>query len=166
MRFIIPLPETAVTVAADIVEIVPASDYIVRVAGINLYCTSDVGDAEAENIGLHWIRGNTTGGSGGNSDITPTPQNPKGTVAAGLVTVDTFHTTQAAGGTEVICGQHGFSVPAPMDRPYISKEEPAAHSDDSRLVLRMGAAPADSITIGGSICIEVVPDDVRFESMD
>jgi hypothetical protein len=147
----IDLAPTAVTVAADLLEITPADDKPIRVLSLNLGQTSDFGDAQEELISLVWVRGHTVSGSGGS---TPTPRPAQPNDAAAGFTVETFNTTAANTGTTVNVKRHVWNVRAPMERPYTPDECPEASQGNTTLILRMAAAPADSLTIAGSVTIE------------
>lgn len=150
-RYWVDLPPTAVTVAADLFELTPADDKPIAVLSVNIHQTSDVGDAQDEIISLVWVRGHTTSGSGG-STPTPRPCNPSDT-AAGF-TAEAGNTTAASAGTGVNLNRHGFNVRSGIERPLTPEEIPGASQANTTLVLRMAAAPADSLTIGGSILVE------------
>lgn len=144
----IDLTPTAVTVAADLCEITIADDKPIAILSVNILQTTDLGDAAEEIIGLLWVRGHTTSGSGGSAP-TPRPLNPSN-AAAGF-TVEVFNTTQASAGTGVNVGRDGWNIRVPFSRIYTPEEQPQASQGQTLLVLRMAAAPADSITISGSI---------------
>lgn len=146
----IDLTPTAVTVAADLIEITPADDKVVEIISTNLHQTSDFGDAQDEVISVFWVRGNTTPGSGG-ATVTARPASRSDT-AAGF-TVKGFNTTAASAGTPVNGPRHGFNVRGGLERPYVPSEIFDASQADTLLILRMAGAPADSLTIGGSICV-------------
>jgi hypothetical protein len=146
----VDLTPTAVTVAADLIEITAADDKPIRVLAVNLGQTTELGDAAEEVLSLTWVRGNTTSGSGGSAP-TPRPCNPSD-AAAGF-TVETFNTTAASAGTPVNLNRHGWNVRGGFERPYTPEEAPIT-SQANLLVLRMAGAPADSITISGSILVE------------
>ena len=150
-RYYIDIAPVAVTVAADLVEITIADDKPVRVLAVNLHNTSDFGDAQDEVISLVWVRGHTTSGSGGSAP-TPRPVNP--TDAAAGFTCEVVNTTQASAGTGVNLPRHGFNVRGGLERPYTPEECPEASQANTLLVLRMAAAPADSLTIGGCVLVE------------
>ena len=150
-KYWVDLTPTAVTVAADLVELTPADDKPIRVLSINLGQTSDTGDAQEELISLVWVRGHTVAGSGGSS-VTPTPCNPTDT-AAGF-TAKAFNTTAANTGTTTNGPRHVWNVRAPLERPYTPDEHISATQANTTLILRMAAAPADSLTIAGSILVE------------
>lgn len=150
-RYWVDLPPAAMTVAGDLFELTPADDKPIRVLAINIHQTSDVGDAQEEIISLVWIRGHTTSGSGG-STPTPRPCNPSD-AAAGF-TVEAGNTTVASAGTGVNLPRHGLNVRGGLERPYTPEEIPEASQANTLLVLRLAAAPTDSLTIGGSILVE------------
>lgn len=150
-KYYVDLPPTAVTVAADLVELTPADDKPITILGLNLAQTTDTGDAAEEIISLVWVRGYTASGSGG-STSTPRPCNPSDT-AAGF-TAEIFNTTAATTGTAVNLARHGWNVRVPMERPYTPEEAMEATQGNTTIILRMSAAPADSLTISGSILVE------------
>jgi len=148
--YYVDLPATAVTVAADLLEITVADDKPVEILGFELLQTTDLGDAAEEIIGVEWVRGNATSGSGG-STSTPRPKNPTDT-AAGF-TCEIFNTTAASTGTPVILPHHGWNIRIPTQVIYTPEISPEASQANTLLVLRMLAAPADSITISGYVIV-------------
>ncbi len=150
--YVIDIAATAVTVAADVIEITPADDKPVIVHGFDILQTTDVGDAAEEIIGLVWVRGHTTSGSGGTSGITPRPVNPSD-AAAGL-TAESLNTTAASTGTGVNLQRHGWNIRMPLTMIYTPETRPQASQANTTLVLRMADAPTDSITISGSVTVE------------
>lgn len=149
-KYWVDLTPTAITVAADLFELTPADDKPIKVLAVNLHQTTDFGDAQAEIISVVWVRGNTTSGSGGSA---PTPRPCVASDAAAGFTAEVANTTAASSGTAVNLPRHGFNVQGGLERPYAPEECPEA-SQGVLLVLRMAAAPADSLTIGGSILVE------------
>lgn len=150
--YTINLAPTAITVAADLVEITPPDDRPVRIHGFRVWQTTDVGDAAEEIITLSWIRGHTTSGSGGNTSVTPVPMDPDDPSAN--MTVETANTTAASAGTGVTVYATGWNIRAPLEVPYVPEFRRKALQGSTTIVLRMGAAPADSLTIGASIDVE------------
>lgn len=150
-KYYVDLTPTAVTVAADLFELTPADDKPIRVLSLNLHQTTDFGDAQDEVISVVWVRGHTTSGSGGSAP-TPRPVNPSD-AAAGF-TAEVANTTAASAGTGVNLARHGFNVRGGLERPYTPDEAPEASQANTTLVLRMAAAPADSLTIGGCVLVE------------
>lgn len=150
--YTIHLAPTAITAAADLVEISPADDLPVLIHGFRVWQTTDVGDAAEEIITLSWIRGHTTGGSGGNTSVVPAPKNHRD-AAAGMA-VETANTTAASSGTTTTPYATGWNVRAPLEVVFTPEQRIRADQGNTTLVLRMGAAPADSLTIGVSVDVE------------
>lgn len=151
-RYRVRLAATAFAVAADLFELTPADDKPIRVVECQLYQTTELGDAAEEQIGLDWVRGHTTSGSGG-SVATPQPINPSD-AAAGF-TAEVGNTTAASVGTTTTHGAPGWNLRI----PYCDIRTPEcpcceATQTNTTLVLRMAAAPADSTTIGGFVIVE------------
>lgn len=149
--YTIDIAPTAITVACDLLELVPADDKPVVVHGFELLQTTDLGDAAEEVIGVFWARGNSTSGSGG-SAATPAPVNPSD-AAAGL-TAEVLNTTQASTGTVTNLQRHGWNIRMPLAVTYIPEDRPMVTQGQTRMCLRMAAAPADSITVSGSVTVE------------
>lgn len=150
--YTIHLAPTAITVAADLVEITPADDKPVLIHGFRVYQTTDFGDAQDEVLALAWVRGNTTSGSGGNTSVASTPKVPSD--AAAGATVETANTTAASAGTAVTCYSTGWNVRAPLEVVFTPEQRIMATQGQTLLVLRMLGAPADSLTIGCSVDYE------------
>ena len=149
--YAVDIAPAAITVAADVIEITPADDKPIKVHGFEIFQTTDLGDAQEEIIGLFWIRGHTVSGSGG-STPTPRPLNPND-AAAGF-TAETLNTTPANTGTTVQLQRHGWNVRIPTPVVYTPEGRPEASQANTTLILRMAAAPADSITMSGYVLIE------------
>ena len=145
------LAPTAITVAADLVEFTPADDIPILIHGFRVWQTTDTGDAQEEIITLSWVRGNATSGSGG-STPTAVPKNNRD--AAAGVTIEGANTTAASAGTAVTAYSTGWNVRAPLEVVFTPEQRIRADQGNTLLVLRMGAAPADSISIGVSIDFE------------
>lgn len=148
--YVVDLAPTAITVAADLVELTPADDKPIAILGFELLQTTDVGDAAEEIIGVEWIRGHTTSGSGG---ATPTPRPVNPSDAAAGFTAETLNTTAASVGTTNILQHHGWNIRIPTQIVYTPEQYPMASQANTTLLLRMMAAPADSITISGQIVV-------------
>lgn len=149
--YTVHLAPTAITVAADLFEIAPASNKPTRIHSMQLYQTSDVGDSQEEIIGIALVRGNATSGSGGSS-ATPAPLNS--TDPAAGATCEVANTTAASTGTAVTPWSAGWNVRIPTPQVWTPETQVWCNNGDSRIVLRMLAAPTDPLTIGGSITFE------------
>jgi hypothetical protein len=142
---------TAETVAVDLVELTPADDKGIMVFSAEVYQVSDFGDAQAEIIPHYWIRGNTVSGSGGVAAASPNPCNPSD-AAAGF-TYEALNTTQANTGTTKQLKSAAFNVQAGFLRIYVPEERIEATQGNTLMCWRLGAAPADSLTIIGNVCV-------------
>lgn len=145
--FYIDLPPTAVTGEVDLVEIVPADDRAVELIGLYLAQTTDVGEAQEEQLEIEAIRGYTTSGSGGStSTVRPAKRNGG---SSGFGAPEIFNTTVATVGTTHILLHDGWQVRQPYAWREIQREEsPEATQADTSMVIRL-SAPADSITVFG-----------------
>lgn len=146
--YTVNLTPTAIAVATtDLAELTPATNIPIAIRAIRVWQTSDAGDAQDEVITLNVVRGNTTSGSGGSS-FTPIPK--KNRDAAASFAAEVANTTAASAGTAVTVYSTGMNVRAPFEIIFPEDQMPASDGT-SILVLRMGAAPADSLTIACSI---------------
>ncbi|BEL07829.1 hypothetical protein Q0Z83_060200 [Actinoplanes sichuanensis] len=140
----------AVTAAVDLFEITPADDKPCEVIGLFIGQSSDVGDAAAELLPYTVLRGHTTSGSGGTA-TTPRPLNRSDT-AAGF-TAETCNTTAASAGTAVALHADTFHV-ASGEKLWLPEGcEWELTQADTTLVVRLAAAPADSLTMSGTLYV-------------
>lgn len=144
--------DVAVTAAQDFFEIDPATDKPVIIHGFGLYQSTDLADAAEEILRISIVRGHSTSGSGG-STFTPTPLGSSADTAAGDTTVEINNTTIAstAGVTVYV---HYFNIRAGIEMWYPPEARPAASAANTTIVLRLLAAPTDSLTMGGFIVFE------------
>lgn len=140
----------AVTTAVDLFEITPADDKSLEVVGLFVAQSSDFGDAQAEQIGYRVIRGHTTSGSGGTA-TTPRPLN-RSDVAAGF-TAETCNTTAASVGTTVDLHAGVINMQAGEYLWLPEGCEWELSQADTTLVVRLIAAPADSLTLSGTLYV-------------
>ena len=140
----------AVTAAVDLFEISPADDKPIEIVGLFLGQSSDPGDAQAEQIPYRVIRGFTTSGSGGTA-TTPRPLNRSG-VAAGFA-AETCNTTVATTGSTVDLHAGVWNVQAGEYLWLPESCEWEAAQGDTTIVIRLGAAPADSLTVSGTLYV-------------
>lgn len=153
----LPLVATAVTAAIDLAEILPNTSQMVKLLGIRLVQSTELGDAQDENLPVSLVTGFTTSGSGGNTPVVAPPDDVGDSTFSG--TCETFNTTQAVTGTVVTRVLGGWKViggdflwlPVPLTEnpgglwiPY-----------NTRAVIRI-PAPADSITISGEVLFGAV----------
>ena len=151
--YTVNLSPTAITVAADLVELTPAANMPLLVHGFKVWQTTDTGDAAEELITLSWVRGHTTSGSGG-SAAPPVPKDHHD--AAASATAEAGNTTAASVGTTTVVYSTGWNVRSPLEVVFTPEQRVRADAGNTTLVLRMGAAPADSLTIGCSVDVEEI----------
>lgn len=140
----------AVTAIQDLFELNAPADAAVVLHSFEIGQTSDAADAEAEMLRCTISRAPTASGSGGTA-ATARPHNEGDAAFGGTVEVN--NTTQATG--TVVIKPIPFNVqagciyqPTPEERIVISPSE--------RLVVELPAAPADSLTMSGSITFEAI----------
>jgi len=141
----------AVTATQDFFCIEPADDKLVIVHRLLLAQHTDVKDAEEEILRYQVLRGNTTTGSGG---TTPTarPLNPSDTAFGGVVEAN--NTTAASAGTAVALHTGYFNIRIGEDMVWTPETRPITTQAIGFMAVRLLAAPADSITMAGTIYFE------------
>lgn len=142
----------AVTAAQDLFELTPADDKPVLIHGLYLSQSSDVADAAEEMLRVKIIRGHTTGGSGG-STPTPAPLASSANAAAGFVS-KVNNTTIASAGTAVDLHAEAFNIRAGLVYIPTPEARPGASQANVTIVVRLMAAPADSLTMSGTLIVE------------
>lgn len=145
----------AVTVAQDFFDIAPADDKVCVIHACYLSQSTELGDAAEEQLRIKIIRGFATVGSGGGA-YTPVPLNEHAGAAAATVRInDTTPAVVGAGSTDVIWTE-AFNLrtgwqflPTPEMRPVVKQTS-------TRLVVSLMAAPADSVTMFGTLIYEEI----------
>lgn len=141
----------AVTAAQDVFEIVAGTKrLLLREVIVGQY--SDFGTAAAELLPLSLVRGHATQGSGGSAI---TPRNLSGITGAGsaLASVARNNTTIASGGTGALLRAETWNVQIPwIWRPIL--DECIILEASQILAVRLDSAPADSITMVGTLLFE------------
>lgn len=149
----LPLASTAVTAALDIAEIVTAATHICIIHGIELSQSTEAKDAAEEMLRLAWKSGQSTSGSGGNTGVTPIPI-LIGDAAHGM-TVETYNTTPASTGTIVTHKLWNWNLRIPFFW-YPPPEQRLVIPPSTRATFELLAAPEDSVTMAGQICLEII----------
>lgn len=144
--------EIAVTAIQDIFELVAPADAIVKIHRIELGQRSDVGDAAEEILPVQLTSGHTTSGSGG-AAVTPVPREFGDAAFGG--TCERNNTTQASAGTIVEHHNWAWNIRGPFDRVFTPEEMPIL-SPSRRACIELPVAPADSITMSGTITFEEI----------
>lgn len=146
----------AVTAAQDLFEIAAPSDAVVVVHSWEIFQTSDTGDAAEELLRIQLVRGvgSVTSGSGG-STVTTQPKEDGDAAFGG--TVEANNTTQMAAGSGSLetLYQYGWNVRIPREVIYTPESRPSI-SPSNRLTIALTAAPADSLTVSGTVVFEEI----------
>ncbi len=150
-HYAVTFENVAVTGAVDFFELQPADDRPVVIHALHLSQSTDVGDAAEEMMRVQILRGHTTSGSGG-SAATPAPLNPIDTAAA--FTAETNNTTIASAGTAVSLYSEAFNIRAGLAQVWPPELRPMASQANTTIVVRLMAAPADSISFSGTLYVE------------
>ncbi len=142
----------AVTAIQDLFEIVAASDAVVLLHDIHLSQNTDVGDAAEEVLRIELTSGHTSSGSGGSAP-TAIPRDIGQSAFGGTVEVN--NTTQASAGTIVTKYVWNWNIRVGFDKIFTPETRPRI-APGTRMCLELPAAPADSVTMSGSITIEEI----------
>lgn len=151
IMYTVEFENVAVTAAQDFFEISPADDRPVRIAGLFLAQFSDLGDAAEELLRIRIIRGHATSGSGGSAP-TPRPLNPRASAAGFAAEVN--NTTIASAGTAINLHSDAFNIRAGMGIWFPPECRHRADQADGTIVVRLLAAPADSLSMSGTLYVE------------
>jgi hypothetical protein len=141
----------SVSAQVDFFEITPADDKPCKILGLFLSQSSDVGDAAEEILRVRIIRGHSTGGSGGAAP-TPEPLN-KADAAAGFA-AETNNTTIASVGTATNLLSYAFNIRAGLEMWFPPEAQPRVSQAQTTIVVRLMAAPADALTMSGTLIVE------------
>lgn len=149
--YTVQFENVTVSAAQDFFEITPADDKPVKLKGLVLSQSSDVGDAAEELLRISIIRGHATSGSGGTAP-TPAPLDPVDT-AAGF-TAEANNTTIASTGTAVTLHSEQFNIRSGYQIWWPPGCEPRASQAQTTIVVRLLAAPADALSMSGTLYVE------------
>jgi hypothetical protein len=152
--YTVEFENVAVTAAQDLFSLDAATDKPIELVALELAQNTELGDAAEEQLRFRVIRGHTTVGSGGTAP-TPQPTSP-GDTAAGF-TARVNDTTIASAGTGVNLLSTSYNVrvgyawgPVPYGMGFWT-------SGTSLLVVRLLAAPADSVSMSGTATVVEYP---------
>lgn len=140
----------ATTASVDLFEIAPADDKPLAVIGLFIGQDSDEGDAQAEMLPYRVIRGFTTSGSGGTA---PTPRPLEASDPAASFTAEVNNSVVATTGTEEVLHADAFNVQVGEKLWLPDGCEWRVNQSQTRLVVRLGGAPTDSLTMSGCIYV-------------
>jgi len=148
--YTVPIAPAAQTAVQDFWAIVSGTNRPTRLGGIHLFQTTDVGDAAEEILRIRIRAGQTTVGSGGTAP-TPIPADVDDVAAAFTARIN--DTTQATAGTIVVHAELGWNIR--IDREWwLPPGYTFTFKGARRWTVEFPAAPADSITVGGTLWVE------------
>lgn len=146
----------AITALQDLFEIAAPADAIVVIHEWELGQTTEVGDAQEEQLLVTCNRGigTVTSGSGG-ATVTPHPVEDGQAAFGG--TVERNNTTIMAVGTGTLEELDAFvwNVRIGLPKTYTPETRPVI-SPSNRWTLELETAPADSITVTGRVVFEEI----------
>jgi hypothetical protein len=141
--------QVAVTAAQDLFEINAPADAVVVLHSCVVTQSSEAADAQAEMLPVLFHLGSTSGSGG----TTPTARPLQLGDAAFGGTVEVNNTTQSTEGNQLHAESFNVQVgfyytPTPETRIVISPSD--------RLIIELQTAPADSITMDGTVIFEEI----------
>lgn len=151
--YTVEFENVAVAAAQDFFEIAPADDKPVLLHAIFLSQSTETGDAQEEMMRFRVIRGHTTSGSGG---TVPTPRPLDHNDAAAGFTAEVNNTTIASVGTAVNLHSEAFNIRAGLQLIFTPEMRPRCDQGQGLVVVRLLAAPVDSVTMDGTLYVEEI----------
>jgi hypothetical protein len=143
--YVFPISVGATAAQIDVLELLAGTGKPLKLVGLELGQTSEVGDAQEEQLLLVWkyATGSVTSGSGGGTS-TGRPCYPND--AATAATIEVGNTTKLAVGTGTVVelGRQAWNI---RQEKFVLPPEVARQVCDAgaRLVLELAKTPADSI---------------------
>lgn len=150
--YTVQFDNVSVSAVQDMFELTPADDKPIEIIGLFISQTgnSDVGDAAEELLPVQIIRGFTTSGSGGSA---PTPAPVKRSDPAAGFSAEVNNTTVATTGTTATIHSDNFNVRVGYQNWWPTDTEPDCSQADTRIVIRLTRAPADAVTLSGTVYV-------------
>lgn len=153
-KYAITFDRVAVTAVQDLFEVLVAADQCMVLHELHVTQDSDAGDAQSEQlyVSIRRVTGAPTSGSGG-STATPRPVD-QGDSASGL-TAEINNITQLSGGTNVVLHSEAFNVMQGLHYVPVP-ESRITFRGQTRCVVELETAPADSLTVSGTMVVEEI----------
>lgn len=143
----------AATVQQDLFELVAHASKQCVLLGISISQTTEVGDAQEEELSILVKSGQTTSGSGGTS-ATPVALDTSSTQAAGF-TAEVNNTTKASVGTISTHYSYNWNVRMPFDI-ILPDTMQLIFGAGKRVTIELASTPADSITLSGFVVVQEI----------
>lgn len=139
----------------DLWEITPADDKPIRIRGIRLGQTSELGDTAEEAIEIQIIHLAATVTSGNGSSVTPVPVDVGVNVAAGFTAEINGATVATTSTTATTVESMVWNIrQSPLEIWYPDKDFAPTARQAAALVVRMASTVADDITFAGCLWVE------------
>lgn len=153
--YAVTFENVAVTVAQDLFDIAPGDDKPCIIHAIYLSQSTELGDAQEEQLRIKLIRGFATVGSGGGA-FTPVMLNEHNTASGATCRInDTTIAVVGAGVTDVLWAE-SFNLRSGWQYLPTPEMRPVVKQTSTRLVVQLVAAPADSVTMNGTLIMEEI----------
>ena len=142
---------TAAGTDQELFYIAPADDKPCKLVALYIGQTTEVGDAEEEQLGIKVIRGHATVGSGGSAP-TPSPLNPNDPASGFTARVN--DTTIASAGTPIELHADSFNVRTGYQMIWLPDARPMVTQAQTTMVVRMTSTVADTMTMSATLYVE------------
>lgn len=143
----------AVSAAQDLFMIAPIANVPIELISLELGQTTELADAEEEQLQIEIIRGNTTVGSGGAS-VTPARRDIRD--SASVATCRRNDTTRATAGSPITLLQTSWNIRSPFLWMPVPEGRFRCDAGQTRITVGLDDAPADSITMYGTLVFQEI----------
>ena len=134
----------------DYFELTPADDKPIAIEAIYVYTTTEVGDAQEEQVRWSIVRGHTTSGSGGSAP-TPAPASLSTDTAAGFTAETANSTIASTAGTTIHVG--AFNIRTGLEYVPPPEHRIIATQAHTTIVVRQLSTLADDANMSGTIYV-------------
>ena len=152
LLFVFTFEATAVSTIIDLFEINVNEELHAQIHALYISQSSDVGNIAEEMLPVQIIRGHTGPGSGGTTQVFTRSLNARNHQSNS--TFEACNTTIASGGTPEILWSGTFNTRLGMQQIFLPGQYPGASQSQGRFVVRLAAAPADELTMSGTVIVE------------
>lgn len=142
-----PMDAIAVTTATDLFHVTVTDTIVIH--EMDLCQTTDLQDAAEEVLRIGLYR-EVTGGSGGTA-LTESPYLDKDDTAATAVLLAANSSISTGG---VLLHVIGWNIRVPLEKIWTPETRPSFDSSEDPVAFRLLTAPADSVTISGTLVWE------------
>lgn len=160
--YTVSFENVSVSAAQDLFMIAPATDKPCVLHALqlsNVGGTADAGDAQEELLRLQIIRGLATVGSGGTSATASTyvsPTAPGDPAHSFTARVNDTTVAVVGGGSTVNLFADGWNVRMGYQMIWAPETRPGCTASQTRLVVRLVGAPADAVSMSGTLWVEEI----------